>query len=76
MKFVLVNYRVAHAATCGICSARIGFGYPRDLSWRRFYCDHDCYLAGNARSVPIASGAGIDDLPIGGAGGLQSGVWG
>jgi hypothetical protein len=78
MKFVLVNDRAAWDATCANCSAPIGFGYLHDVWSLRFYCDHACYLAARARTVPIVSraGAGIDGLPIGGTGGFQPDVLG
>ena len=72
MKFVLVNDRAARASTCATCSTSIGFGYLHEVFSRQFYCDHACYLARKAKSVPVVSraGAGIDGLPIG-----DAGVW-
>ena len=78
MKFVLVNDRATRASTCANCSTSIGFagtsmliavGVALEVIYQQFYCDHACYLAKKAKSVPVVSreGAGIDGLPIGDA---------
>jgi hypothetical protein len=75
MKFVLVNDRAARGSTCATCSGSIGFGYLREISSQRLYCDHACYCGRKARSVPIGSRAdtGVDGLPVRSAGGFQPG---
>jgi hypothetical protein len=45
MKFVLVNGRPPNPESfCALCCESIGESYLRDLSTRRSYCDHTCYL--------------------------------
>ncbi len=52
MKFVLVNHRTPlHTATCSECSQPLDAGYLREVSTQRQYCDHDCYLRYEARSL-------------------------
>jgi hypothetical protein len=50
MKFVLVNGRTPNRF-CALCCESIGESYLRDLSTRRSYCDHTCYLGHSRRSV-------------------------
>jgi hypothetical protein len=52
MKFVLVNHRTpVDASSCIECSRPLGRGYLRDVSTQRQYCDHDCYLQHEAKSL-------------------------
>jgi hypothetical protein len=68
MKFLIVNDRAARAAKCAHCAKPIGVGYLHEITSRRFYCDHECYVGHKARVAPIAwrADSGIDGLPIGG----------
>jgi hypothetical protein len=52
MKFVLVNHRAPlNTATCTECAQALGSGYLREMSTQRQYCDYDCYLRYQARSL-------------------------
>jgi hypothetical protein len=52
MKFVLVNHRTPlESSTCAECSGSLGSGYLKAVSTQRQYCDYDCYLRHEARSV-------------------------
>ena len=54
MKFVLVNGRTPNPESfCALCCESIGERYLRDLSTRRSYCGHPCYL-GHRRLVASA----------------------
>jgi hypothetical protein len=56
MKFVLVNHRTpVDASSCIECSRPLGRGYLRDVSTQRQYCDHDCYLQYEAKSLFMPS---------------------
>ncbi|HXB76525.1 MAG TPA: hypothetical protein VNX23_03780 [Bradyrhizobium sp.] len=67
MKFVIVNDRVAHAEKCAQCAKPIGVGYLHEIRPRRFYCDHECFIAHKARvaSTDLRTDSGIDGLPTG-----------
>jgi hypothetical protein len=55
MKFVLVNHRTpADASSCIECSRRLERSYLRDVSTQRHYCDHDCYLQYEAKSLSMS----------------------
>ena len=52
MKFILVNHRTPlNTATCTECERSLGTGYLREVSSQRQYCDYDCYLRDEARSL-------------------------
>ena len=52
MKFVLVNHRAPlNTVTCTECAKDLGAGYLREVSTQRQYCDYDCYLRYEARSL-------------------------
>jgi hypothetical protein len=52
MKFILVNHRTpSRPSTCIECSRPLDAGYLRDVSTRRRYCDHNCYLRHEAKSL-------------------------
>ena len=52
MKFILVNHRTPlNTATCTECDRPLGTGYLREVSSQRQYCDHDCYLHYEAKSL-------------------------
>src|ERR1700751_1947547 len=56
MKFVLVNHRTPlDSPTCAECSGSLASGYLKAVSTQRQYCDYDCYLRYEARSL-VASG--------------------
>ena len=78
MKFVIVNDRAARAAKCARCAEPVEVGYLHEVPSRRFYCDHECYLAHEVRVVPIGlpTDSGIDGLPIGGLNDPYSFVFG
>jgi hypothetical protein len=56
MKFVLVNHRTPlnHSA-CAECSGPLGPGYLKAVSTQRQYCDHDCYVRGEARGSVLTA---------------------
>ena len=55
MKFVLVNHRTpVEASTCIECSRPLGRGYLRDVSTQRQYCDHDCYVRYESKSLSMS----------------------
>jgi hypothetical protein len=55
MKFVLVNHRTPlDRTTCAACSRPLGSGYLKAVSTQRSYCDYDCYVRGEARSLATA----------------------
>jgi hypothetical protein len=68
MKFVVVNDRAARGAKCAHCAKSISVGYLHEISSRRFYCDHRCYIAHKTLVAQIGARAnsGIDELPVGG----------
>ena len=52
MKFILVNHRTpSRPSTCIECLRPLDAGYLRDVSTRRRYCDHNCYLRYEAKSL-------------------------
>ena len=52
MKFILVNHRSPiNTATCTECAEPLGTGYLREVSSQRQYCDHDCYLRYQTKSL-------------------------
>ncbi|HLG79620.1 MAG TPA: hypothetical protein VKY22_01285 [Bradyrhizobium sp.] len=52
MKFVLVNHRTPlSTVTCTECAGLLGTGYLREVSSQRQYCDHDCYLRYQTKSL-------------------------
>jgi hypothetical protein len=52
MKFILVNHRSPlNIATCTECARPLGTGYLREVSSQRQYCDHDCYLHFQTKSL-------------------------
>ena len=52
MKFILVNHRTPlNTATCTECERSLGTGYLREVSSQRQYCDHDCYLRYQTKSL-------------------------
>ena len=52
MKFILVNHRSPlTTATCTECAEPLGTGYLREVSSQRQYCDHDCYLRYQTKSL-------------------------
>lgn len=52
MKFVLVNHRTPlNTAPCTECERPLDTGYLREVSSQRQYCDHDCYLRYEAKSL-------------------------
>lgn len=52
MKFILVNHRTpCGSLTCIECRRSLGLGYLRDVSTQRPYCDYDCYLRYQAKSL-------------------------
>lgn len=52
MKFILVNHRTPLGqSTCIQCSRSLGRGYLRDVSTQRPYCDYDCYLRYETKSL-------------------------
>jgi hypothetical protein len=52
MKFILVNHRSPlNTATCTECARPLGTGYLREVSSQRQYCDHDCYLHDQTKSL-------------------------
>lgn len=52
MKFVLVNHRAPlNRPACSACAEVLGTGYLRDVSTQTPYCDYDCYLRDEARSL-------------------------
>jgi hypothetical protein len=52
MKFILVNHRTPlDSSTCRECSQSLGPGYLKAVSTQRQYCDYDCYLRCEARSL-------------------------
>jgi hypothetical protein len=55
MKFVLVNGgRPKPRSFCAICFKPVGESYLRELATGLYYyCDHNCYFAGNSKiAVP------------------------
>ena len=61
MKFVLVNDRPPRVPSiCACCSQSVASSYLRDLSSKKLYCNHNCYLA---TVVPFV-GSSIDGLSI------------
>jgi hypothetical protein len=54
VKFVLVNHRTpAGASHCTECSRALRRGYLREVSTQRQYCDHDCYVSYEAKSLSM-----------------------
>jgi len=52
MKFILVNHRIPlSTVTCTECARPLDTGYLREVSSQRQYCDHDCYLHYQAKSL-------------------------
>ncbi len=52
MKFILVNHRTPLCTvTCTECARPLGTGYLREMSSQRQYCDHDCYLHYQTKSL-------------------------
>src|SRR5690349_3957168 len=52
MKFILVNHRSPlQVSTCTECDRPLGTGYLREVSSQRQYCDYDCYLRDEARTL-------------------------
>lgn len=52
MKFVLVNHRTPlESPTCAECSGSLASGYLKAVPTQRQYCDYDCYLRHEARSL-------------------------
>jgi hypothetical protein len=52
MKFVLVNHRTPlESPTCAECSGRLASGYLKAVSTQRQYCDYDCYVRHESRSL-------------------------
>jgi hypothetical protein len=52
MKFILVNHRSPlQISTCTECTRPLGTGYLREVSSQRQYCDHDCYLRYQTKSL-------------------------
>jgi len=52
MKFILVNHRTPlDSPACVECARSLGPGYLKAVSTRRQYCDYDCYLRHEARSL-------------------------
>jgi hypothetical protein len=55
LKFVLVNHRTpADASRCTECSRPLRQGYLREVSTQRQYCDHDCYVRYEAKSLSMS----------------------
>ena len=52
MKFILVNHRTPlDSPTCAECSQSLVSGYLKAVSTQRQYCDHDCYVRYEAKSL-------------------------
>jgi hypothetical protein len=52
MKFVLVNHRTPlDSPTCAECAGSLTSGYLKAVPTRRQYCDYNCYLRHEARSL-------------------------
>jgi hypothetical protein len=52
MKFVLVNHRTPlDSQACAECSGSLGSGYLKAVPTQRQYCDYDCYVRHEARSL-------------------------
>ena len=52
MKFILVNHRTPLCTvTCTECARPLDTGYLREVSSQRQYCDHDCYLHYQTKSL-------------------------
>ena len=52
MKFILVNHRTPlDSPACVECARSLGPGYLKAVSTQRQYCDYDCYLRDEARSL-------------------------
>ena len=52
MKFVLVNHRTPlDSSSCAECCGSLGSGYLKAVPTQRQYCDYDCYLRHEARSL-------------------------
>ena len=52
MKFILVNHRTPlNTACCSECAQSLGTGYLREVSSQRQYCDYDCYVRGETRTL-------------------------
>src|SRR5215475_11578493 len=52
MKFVLVNHRTPlDSSTCAECSGSLASGYLKAVSTQRQYCDYDCYVRYESRSL-------------------------
>jgi len=52
MKFILVNHRTPlNTASCTECAQTLSTGYLREVSSQRQYCDHDCYLRYETKSL-------------------------
>ena len=66
MKFILVNHRTPlNTAACTECTRPLETGYLREVSSQRQYCDHDCYLRYETKSLfmPWLNEAGDAPLP-------------
>jgi hypothetical protein len=54
MKFVLVNHRTpCGPSNCIECCRPLRSGYLREVATQRPYCDYDCYLRGEAKSLAM-----------------------
>jgi hypothetical protein len=52
MKFILVNHRSPlQVSTCTECERPLDTGYLREVSSQRQYCDYECYLRDEARTL-------------------------
>jgi hypothetical protein len=52
MKFILVNHRSPlQISVCTECDRPLGTGYLREVSSQQQYCDHDCYLRYQTKSL-------------------------
>jgi hypothetical protein len=52
MKFILVNHRSPlQVSACNECAQPLETGYLREVSSQRQYCNHDCYLRYQTKSL-------------------------
>ena len=52
MKFILVNHRSPlQISACSECARPLEAGYLREVSSQRPYCNHDCYLRYQTKSL-------------------------